>query len=111
MNNTKPGPNLNAVTKTLYEDLLLAWNGCNADDFARLFSVNGNMIGFDGSQANGFAEISQHLTKIFADHRTGSFIGIIKEVRQIAETVFVLRAVAGIVPAGEKDINPDLNCL
>jgi uncharacterized protein (TIGR02246 family) len=107
----KVDPDFKRIIKTLYDDLLVAWNGCEAEVFAGLFSHEGNLIGFDGSRANGSVEIKRHLSKIFQDHRTGLFIGIVKEIRRINETVFLLQAVAGMVPAGEKDIHPDLNCI
>jgi hypothetical protein len=56
----------------LYRQLLGAWNKRNAAEFAALFAEDGNVVGFDGSQVDGRAEIEAHLGRIFADHPTAA---------------------------------------
>jgi uncharacterized protein (TIGR02246 family) len=72
-----------------------------------LFAENGNIIEFDGSPANGKIEIQQHLSQIFSDHRVASYVGIIRGIRFLSADVAILRAVAGMVPPGQNDINPN----
>lgn len=96
---------------TLYQQLLDAWNKRNAVDFAALFAENGSSVGFDGSQMNGRAEIETHVGQVFADHQTAVYIGKVREVRLLAPDVALLRAVVGMVPPGQTDLNPAANAV
>jgi len=87
------------------------WNKRNAQDFAALFEEDGNQIGYDGSQVNGRTEIESHLSQIFADHMTSAYVGKVREVRFLSPKVAILRAVAGMVPHGQTDINPATNAI
>lgn len=99
------------AVKVLYESLLESWNGYNPDDFADLFAYEGNLIGFDGSQINGYQEIRGHVTDLFEDHQPPAFIGIIREVRPLSPTLWLLRAVASMVSPDEAEIHADLNSI
>src|SRR5690606_34955545 len=92
--------------RSLYERLLDAWNRRDASAMADLFTSNGNLVGFDGSQVDSRAAIADHLRPIFADHPTPAYVGKVREVRTLAGNVGILRAVAGMVPSGSQDINP-----
>lgn len=95
----------------LYHDLLAAWNADDAEAFAAPFAEHGSVVGFDGSEMCGRAAIAGELGRIFADHATGSYVGIIRSVRPIGDDAFLLRAVSGVVPAGADDIEPSLNAV
>jgi uncharacterized protein (TIGR02246 family) len=97
--------------RLLYKDLLDSWNTQNAETFAGLFAADGNAIGFDGSQMNGRTSIHEELGRIFAQHKVASYVGIIREVRLFSPTVYMLRAVAGMLPPGKSDINPAVNAI
>jgi uncharacterized protein (TIGR02246 family) len=95
----------------LYEQLLSAWNDRSAHNFAALFTEDGNVVGFDGSLMNGRAEIEAELSRIFAHHMTGVYVGKVREVRFLTPDVAVLRSVASTVPHGQKSINPATNTI
>ena len=95
--------------RALYRQLVDAWNRRNADAYAHLFAEDGAVVGFDGSEMTGSAEIAATLRKIFTDHATGVYRGKIRGVRMLAPDVGLLRAIAGIVPAGQTDLDPKLN--
>src|SRR5260370_40793012 len=95
--------------RSLNQELLAQWNKRNADGMANLFAENGNLVGFDGSQMSGRLEIATHLRPIFASHPTAAYVGIVKEVRLLSSDVAILRAVVGMVPPGQSDINPAVN--
>jgi uncharacterized protein (TIGR02246 family) len=95
----------------LYRQLLASWNERDAEKFATLFDEEGHVVGFDGSVMNGRAEISSHLQQIFADHPTAAYVGKIREVRLLAPEVALLRAVVGMVPPGQSDLNPAVNTI
>ena len=95
----------------LYRQLLDAWNQRDASGFASLFAEDGNAVGFDGSQMNGAREIESELSKIFAHHKTAAYIAKVREVRFLSPEIALLRAVVGMVPPGQNDINPDVNAI
>src|SRR5260221_2261043 len=100
-----------ARVRSLYKKLLESWNNNNASEFALLFSKDGNTIGFDGSQMNGQQDIYDQLSAIFANHKVASYVGIVRDIRPLSDTNFVLRADAGMVPSGKSDINPVVNAI
>jgi uncharacterized protein (TIGR02246 family) len=93
----------------VYKRLLNAWNDRDAQGMADLFAEDGEMIGFDGSQAVGQADIFSHLKPVFDHHPTAAFVSIVKSVRLLGENTGLLRAIAGMVPPGATDINPKVN--
>ena len=97
--------------RELYHQLLEAWNGRDARSFAALYEENGNQIGFDGSQLNGQAEIESQLVRIFMDHITAKYIAKVREVRFLNAETAILRAVVGMIPHGQTDINPATNAV
>lgn len=99
------------VTRTLYAEILRCWNERNASGAAALFTPSGNTVGFDGSQLDGPAQIEASYGEIFASHPTGTYVGKVREVRLLGPGVALLRAVAGMVPPGQKDLNPALNTI
>lgn len=115
MSRIVPGENFDvdpaAEVGSLYQALLDCWNDRSAERYADLFTEGGNAVGFDGSQMNGRHEIAAELRRIFADHQTTRYLGKVREVRLIAPEVAVLRAVVGMVPPGQSDINPAANAV
>ena len=97
--------------KDLYFTLLESWNHRDAKAYAKLFSPHGNIVGFDGSTANGAREIETHLAPIFADHPTARYVGKVRDVRQLGNECVLLRAVAGMIPPGKMDIMPERNAI
>ena len=104
-------PAADRETRELYRQLLEAWDKRNARDFALLFAPDGNIVGFDGTQVFGQAEIGAHLTQILTHHQTARYVSIVREVRSLSEGVTILSAVAGMVPPDKDDINPDVNAV
>ncbi|HEV2016723.1 MAG TPA: SgcJ/EcaC family oxidoreductase [Gemmatimonadaceae bacterium] len=104
-------PAVDRETRELYRQLLAAWDKRNARDFALLFASDGNIVGFDGTQVFGQAEVGAHLSEIFSHHQTARYVSIVREVRSLAEGATILSAVAGMVPPDKDDINPDVNAV
>jgi uncharacterized protein (TIGR02246 family) len=94
---------------SVYHRLLDAWNNRSARGMADLFTEDGESIGFDGSIAKGSEEIYLHLKPIFDDHPTARFISKVKEVRFLSSDIAIVRAIAGMVPPQQTDINPKVN--
>ena len=95
----------------VYEQLTNCWNEMNSEAYADLFTADGSIVGFDGSQANSRKEIYDHLSAIFADHAPSRFVTIVREIRLLSPSVGLLRADAGMVPRNESEINPKTNAI
>jgi uncharacterized protein (TIGR02246 family) len=95
--------------QALYQQLLEAWNNRSARAMADLFTEDGESIGFDGSQSIGREDIFSHLKPIFEDHPTAPFVSKVKDVRFLGSDAAILRAIAGMMPPGQSDINPKVN--
>jgi uncharacterized protein (TIGR02246 family) len=97
--------------RALYHALIDGWNRHDAQAFAAGFAEHGEVVGFDGSQMSGRAEIGSTLAQIFADHVTAPNTVKVRAVRRLGADAAVLRAVAGMAPAGQTDLNPALNSI
>jgi uncharacterized protein (TIGR02246 family) len=97
--------------ETLHRILLDRWNQCDAGGYGALFADDGTMVGFDGTPVESPAAIVEHLRGIFADHRTGTYVAKVREVRPLGAGTALLRAVAGLVPPGGSDVNPGANAV
>ena len=95
----------------LYEQLLRAWNGQDADAFGAVFADDGSSVGFDGSTMNGRQEIVETIRAIFMNHRTATYVAKVREVREIGADVLLLRAVVGMTPPGSAELNPAVNSI
>jgi uncharacterized protein (TIGR02246 family) len=97
--------------RALYQQLLDRWNQRDEHGFAILFEVKGHLVGFDGSQINGRTAIQVEMDRIFHNHIPAAFVGIIREVRFPIPDVAILRAVAGMVPRGQTELDPEVNAV
>ncbi len=100
-----------SMVRALYAQLMAGWNTRSSTLFAAQFEEDANVVGFDGSQMNGRAEIESNLSQIFADHQTAAYVCKIREVRLLTPEVAILRAVVGMIPPGQSDINPAVNAI
>ena len=91
--------------------MLDSWNQRDDHAFAVLFEVKGHLIGYDGSQINGRTAIQAEMGRIFHNHIPAIFVGIVKEVRFPAPGMAILRAVAGMVPRGQTELDPAVNAI
>ncbi|MEO6549123.1 MAG: SgcJ/EcaC family oxidoreductase [Ferruginibacter sp.] len=99
------------AVRELHQAILKHWNDKNAAGFAAMFAVDGNAVGFDGSQMNGQQQINKEMNVVFANHDVASYIGVTREIRALSTGVFILRAVAGMVPPGKLAINSEVNAV
>jgi uncharacterized protein (TIGR02246 family) len=97
--------------RDLYQRMIAGWNAGDAAAMTRDFADDGEMIGFDGSEVSGRERIASYLAGIFASHKVASFVTIIREMREIAPDVVLLRAHAGMVPPGKSEINRATNAV
>lgn len=100
---------IDADIETLYRNLLTAWNERQPAVYAGYFDTECQVIGFDGSQMSGPAEIEAALTGIFEHHMTSAYVAKVREVRALGPDSALLRAAAGLLPRGATAINPAVN--
>ena len=97
--------------RRLYEQMLIAWNQQDAPAMAACFEEDGDLVGYDGTQADSRADIEDHLRPIFADHPTAAYVAKVREIRMLSSNVGILRAVVGMIPPGLDDIKPAGNTI
>jgi len=97
--------------RDLYGRMIAGWNAGDADAMTRDFADDGQIVGFDGSEVSGRERIASHLAGIFADHKVALFVTLVREVRELAPNVMLLRAHAGMVPPGKSEINRATNAV
>lgn len=97
--------------RALYHSMIERWNQRNAQKMAAAFASDGQIIGFDGTQHLGQAEIEQTVGQIFKDHVTPPFVRVIKRLRFLTPEVAHLHAIAGMIPPQKSELEPKLNCL
>ena len=97
--------------RSLHRDLLDSWNIRDHKAFAGHFTVDGASVGFDGSAMEGQDQIERHLRDIFVQHQTAVYVAKVKDIRFLSPDVALLRAVVGMVPPGQTDINPAVNAV
>ena len=100
---------INDEIQALYQKLIDAWNNRDAQGMADQFSEQGVQIGFDGSKVVGKAEILSHVAPIFENHPTVPFITKVKSIRPLGTDAAILHAIAGMIPPGKEDIEPNVN--
>ena len=92
--------------RRLYEQILIAWNQQDAPAMAAQFEEDGNLVSYDGSQADPRAASGDHLRPIFADHPTAAYVAKVREIRILGRDMGILRAVVGMIPPDSDGINP-----
>jgi uncharacterized protein (TIGR02246 family) len=114
-----PLPRLHGITELmttadirgLYDRMIAGWNAGDAVAMTHDFAEDGEIVGFDGSEVSGRERIASYLAGIFAGHKVASFVTLVREVREIAPDVMLLRAHAGMVPPSKSEINRATNAV
>ena len=97
--------------ESLYRELISTWNDRDARAYGALFTPDGTLVGFDGSEVGPRSAIVEHLEQVFSDHETAPYITKVREVRMVGADGAILRGVAGMVPPGESAIKPEVNAV
>jgi uncharacterized protein (TIGR02246 family) len=100
-----------AQIRALYARYLAGWNQRSGATVSGCFTDDGDVVGFDGSAHSGRLSIAADMRRLFADHPTPAYVGLVRSVRPVADGVAVLHAVAGMVPPGGDDLDPALHAV
>jgi uncharacterized protein (TIGR02246 family) len=99
------------AARAAYTALLQAWNARDAAAFARCFTREAEVVGFDGSLMHGREQIESELQRIFASHQTAAYVARIRDVRPAGPGAAILQSVVGMVPPGRDTIDPKVNAI
>lgn len=102
---------MDSEIRAVYLRMIQAWNDRNAEAFAAQFAEFGTAVGFDGTEHSNPGALARDLGAIFKDHPTAMYVVKIRGVDTIASDVAILRAVAGMVPPGEKELKAENNAV
>lgn len=100
-----------AAVTALYESIIGCWNARDAAGMAARFAPGAQVVGFDGSEMNGPGEIAGAIAAVFANHQTAPYVHIVRSVRLLTPEVAVLRAIVGMIPPGQTELNPAANAI
>jgi hypothetical protein len=80
---------MNTDVRNLYQRMIAGWNAADAAAMTRDFADDGQIVG----------------------HKVASFVTLVREVRELAPDVMLLRAHAGMVPPDKAEINRATNAV
>jgi uncharacterized protein (TIGR02246 family) len=95
--------------RALYARFLAGWNQRSGVTVSSVFADDGEMVDLDGTLRSGRLTIAADMRRLFSDHATPTFVGLVRSVRRLTEGVAVLHAVAGMVPPGSDALDPGLH--
>ena len=95
--------------RALYARYLAGWNQRSGVTVSSVFADDGEIIDLDGTLRSGRLSIAADMRRLFSEHATPSFVGVVRSVRRLTEGVAVLHAVAGMVPPGAEAVDPSLH--
>ncbi|WP_299951959.1 SgcJ/EcaC family oxidoreductase [uncultured Modestobacter sp.] len=95
--------------RALYARFLAGWNQRSGVSVSSVFADDGEIIDFDGTLRSGRLSIAADMRRMFSEHQTPAFVGVVRSVRKLTDNVAVLHAVAGMVPPGADAVDPALH--
>lgn len=90
----------------LYQAFQKAWNDRDVASIGSAYAPTAIQVDFSGTTIVGADSMRGHFSRIFRDPKCGTMIGTIREIRELAPDVVLLRAVAGYVPPRRTRIDP-----
>jgi uncharacterized protein (TIGR02246 family) len=99
------------IIENLYEDMIECWNRKDAVGMTSYFTRDACIVGFDGGCYAGKADFEKELEITFADQDVATYVGVIRDVRLLSPDICLLQAAAGMVPPGQRDIDPSKNAI
>src|SRR5918998_4884045 len=97
-----------AAVRDLYRELMDGWNRGSGEDFAAVFTEDGDLVAFDGTHFEGREEIAPFHQELFDRWMKGSrLVGQVKDVRFLSSDVALIHAVGSTVMRGESEPSPE----
>lgn len=97
-----------AAVHALYQELMDGWNRGSGEDFAAVFTENGDLVAFDGTHFKGREEIAPFHQQLFDRWLKGSrLVGRVENVRFLSPDVALMHAVGSTVMRGKTGPSPE----
>ena len=103
--------NTSRAVHELLARYLEAWNARDPAALAAGLVEEALIVGFDGSVMEGREAARATIATIFSQYATGRYVWLPRRVRELGPGLAVISAMAGLVPAGQADVDPRLNAV
>jgi uncharacterized protein (TIGR02246 family) len=105
---TTTNPAEEQAVRELYTELMDGWNCGSGEDFAAVFTEDGDLVAFDGTHFKGREEIAPFHQELFDKWLRGSrLVGKVKDVRFLSPDVALMHAVGSMVMRGKSEPSPE----
>ena len=96
------------AVRDLYRELMDGWNRGSGEDFAAVFTEDGDLVAFDGTHFEGRAEIAPFHQELFDKWLKGTrLVGRVKDVRFLSPDVALMHAVGSTIMPGKSEPAPE----
>ena len=96
------------AVRGLYRELMDGWNRGSGEDFAAVFTEDGDLVAFDGTHFEGREEIAPFHQELFDKWMKGTrLVGRVKDVRFLSPDVALMHAVGSTVMRGKSEPSPE----
>ena len=96
------------AVRGLYGELMDGWNRGSGEDFAAVFTEDGDLVAFDGTHFEGRAEIAPFHQELFDKWLKGTrLVGRVKDVKFLSPDVALMHAVGSTVMRGKSEPSPE----
>ena len=96
------------AVRDLYRELMEGWNRGSGEDFAAVFTEDGDLVAFDGTHFEGREEIAPFHQELFDKWMKGTrLVGRVKDVRFLSPDVALMHAVGSTVMRGKNASSPE----
>jgi uncharacterized protein (TIGR02246 family) len=96
------------AVRDLYRELMDGWNRGNGEDFAAVFTEDGDLVAFDGTHFKGREEIAPFHQGLFDKWMKGTrLVGRVKDVRFLSPDVALMHAVGSTIMRGRTAPSPE----
>ena len=96
------------AVRDLYRELMDGWNRGSGEDYAAVFTEDGDLVAFDGTHFDGIGEIAPFHQELFDKWMKGTrLVGRVKDVRFLSPDVALMHAVGSTVMRGKSEPSPE----
>ena len=96
------------AVRGLYRELMDGWNRGSGENFAAVFTEDGDLVAFDGTHFEGREEIATFHQELFDKWLKGTrLVGRVKDVRFLSPDVALMHAVGSTVMRGKSRPSPE----
>jgi uncharacterized protein (TIGR02246 family) len=96
------------AVRDLYRKLMDGWNRGSGEDFAAVFTEDGDLVAYDGTHFAGREEIAPFHQELFDRWMKGTrLVGRVKDVRFLSPDVALMHAVGSTVMRGKTRPSPE----